>query len=77
MVVFTSRQIEKTKLFRKFYINVGLPTEKNFKHMLSINIISKCPISVSDISNAENVYSPLVASLKGKSTRSKTKARNK
>ena len=37
--------------------------------MVSTNMISNFPISVEDISNAENIYGPSMASLKGKSTR--------
>ena len=44
---------------------------KNFNHMLSTNMISNCPISVVDISNAESMYGPSIANIKGKPTRSK------
>ena len=44
---------------------------KNFNHMVSTNMISNCPISVANISNAEIIYGPSMASLKVKSTRSK------
>ena len=71
MVGFTSRQIERSKLSRKIYINVGLPTVNNFKHMVSTNIISNCSISVADIRNAENMYGLSMTSLKVKSTRIK------
>ena len=39
--------------------------------MVFINVISNCPISVSDIWNSEKIYGPSIASLKGKLTRSK------
>ena len=71
MVEFTSRQIYRDNLSRKIYSNSGLPMVNNFNHMFSTNMISNFPISVSDISNAENIYGPYMESLKGKSTRSK------
>ena len=71
MVVFTSRKIYRSKLSSKIYSNVGLPTLKNFNHRVSINMISKCPISVADISYYENIYGSSMASLKGNSTRNK------
>ena len=40
---------------------------KNFKHMLSTNMISNYPISVSDISNDEKMYGPSISGLKVKS----------
>ena len=51
MVGFTIRQIDRAKLSKKIYNNVGIPTVENFKHMVSTNVISNCPISVPDISN--------------------------
>ena len=55
MLIFTSRQIERSKLAIKIYSNIGLPTVKNFKHMVSTNMVSKFPISVADISNAKKI----------------------
>ena len=63
--------MEWAKLPRKTYGNIGIPNLKNFKHMVSINMISNCPIPVGDTINSENIYGPSVASLKGKSTRIK------
>ena len=41
----------------------------NFKHMVSTNMISNCPISVTDIITAEIIYGPSMASIKSKSRR--------
>ena len=57
MVVFTIRHIDRYKLSSKIYRNLGLPTVNTFKHMVSTNVISKCPISLSDIINAERKVS--------------------
>ena len=54
MAGFTSRQIEWTKLHRKIYSKVGLPTVKNFKHMVFTKMLSNCTISVANIIN--NIY---------------------
>ena len=56
MVGFTSRQIERSKLASKIYSNEGLPTVKNFKHMVSNNTMSEFTISVAAIINFENIY---------------------
>ena len=68
MLVFTSRHMDRAKLSNKIYSNVGQTTAKNFIHMVSTNMIKNCPISVADTRNNENIYGPLMASLKGKST---------
>ena len=70
MVGFTSKQIERAKLARKLYNNVGLPTVKNSKDMVSTNMILHCPISVADIWNAEKIYGPLMEIINGNSTKS-------
>ena len=71
MVIFTMINIEKGKLARKIYSNVGLPTADNFNHMVSNKMISNCPISVEDMSNFEEIYGPPMESIKVKSTRIK------
>ena len=67
MVLFTGIKIDRSKLARKLYNNIGLPTVKNFNHMVSTNMISNFPITVANIINAENIYGPLMTSLKGNS----------
>ena len=41
--------------------------------MISTNMISNCPINIKDVDNAEKIFGRSMASLKGKSTRSKPK----
>ena len=50
---------------------MGFPTAKNLKNMLRMNAIKNCPVTVKDLINAETIFGPDVASLKGKTTRSK------
>ena len=70
MVGFTSRKIKRAKLSSKMYNNVGLPTVKNFNHMVSTNMISNCLIEEADINNAVKIYGSLMEILKVKSIRS-------
>ena len=65
MVGLPSRQIERAKIARTIYSNVGMPTVKNFKNMVSRKIISNCPILVADISNSEKIYRTSMASQQG------------
>ena len=68
---FTSRQIERYKLYRKVYSNVGLPNVKNCKHMVSTNIISNFPISVANIGYVKSIYKPFILRLKRNPSRIK------
>ena len=70
MVGFTSRKIDRSKFARDIYSNVVLPTVKNFKHMVSINIISNFQISVSDKNKSDKIYGPSM-------TREQAKLNNK
>jgi hypothetical protein len=48
---------------------VGYPSEKDFKNMMSSNIIRNSPVTPGDISAANKIFCPNVASLKGKTVR--------
>ena len=65
MLGFTNTKIKRDKLARNIYNDVGLPTVDKFNHIVSTNMISKCPISVIDISNDENICGTSMASLNG------------
>ena len=73
MMGFKGGLIERAELSSKIYNNLGLTTVNKFNHMVLINMISKCTISVADVRNADIIYGPLMASLNGKSTVSKTR----
>ena len=66
-------ELQQAKEARTLYHNVGPPTVKNFKHMISTNMIANCPITIRDFDNAEKIYGPAMSALKGKSTQSKPK----
>ena len=66
---YTSRQVERVKTARTLYHNVGAPTVENFKHLIRMNAIRNCPVTVEDVNLAEQIYGPDISALKGKSTR--------
>jgi hypothetical protein len=45
---------------------IGSPSEKDYKGMVSSNIIKNCPITVSNVTNAGNIFGPDLASVRGK-----------
>jgi hypothetical protein len=48
---------------------VGYPSEKDFRNMVSSNMITNCPVTPTDISAANKIVGPNVASIKGKTIR--------
>ena len=70
---YTEREFQQAVAARKLYHIVGTPTVENFKTLLCMNAIANCPVTVNDVTNAEKIFGPDIASLKGKSTRPKTK----
>ena len=45
------------------------PTVRNLKHLISGNFVKNCPVTVEDITIAERIFGPDIATLKGKSVR--------
>jgi hypothetical protein len=63
---YTNRAYNAVKQARKALGMVGYPSEKDFKNMVSSNMIRNCPVTPADISAANKVFVPNVASVKGK-----------
>ena len=66
---YSKRQVAAARAARNLYAKVGFPSLKDFKTMISNNMLQNCPISIEDINHAEDIYGPSIASLKGKTTR--------
>jgi hypothetical protein len=66
---FTDRDYERAKWARKALGLVGYPSPKDFKHMLSSNMIKNCPVTFIDVTNANKIFGPDLATLKGKTAR--------
>jgi hypothetical protein len=69
MAGFTKREVEGAKLARKIYHSMGCPTVESFKHVIRSNLIKNCPVTTQDAINAEKIFGPDVAAIKGKTTR--------
>ena len=70
---YTPRQIEQAQQARKLMHTLGFPTVDNLRKMIQSNAIDDNPVTLKDVKIAEAVYGKDVASLKGKTTRSKPK----
>jgi hypothetical protein len=66
---FTNRAVRAAKQSRRALGMVGYPSEKYFKNMVSFNMIRNFPVKPEDISAANKIFGPNVASLKGKTVR--------
>jgi hypothetical protein len=68
---YTPRQIESAKRAKKLMHSLGCPTVNDLKNILRLNMIADCPVKIPDVVLAEKIYGADLASLKGKTTRSK------
>jgi hypothetical protein len=50
---------------------IGHPSERDFKAMVSANMIQNCPVTPPDITNANTIYGPDLAGTRGKTVRKK------
>jgi hypothetical protein len=50
---------------------VGNPTDKEFKGMVHEKLITDCPLTVQDVENANHIFGPNLANLRGKMIRTK------
>jgi hypothetical protein len=52
-----------------FYLAYVAISRKDYKGMVSNNLIANCPISSKDVSNARTIFGPDLASIRGKTVR--------
>ena len=63
---YPKREVLKVKEARRAQAMMGNPSEKDYKTMVSNNLIPECPITPSDISNARAIFGPDLPSVRGK-----------
>ena len=68
--MFTRREVEAADAARALYRKIGRPSQADFLHILSKNLIRNCPVTPDDAKRALVIYGPDIAALKGKNTRS-------
>jgi hypothetical protein len=49
---------------------IGNPTDREFTGMFQEKLIANCPVTVHDVQNANQIFCPDLAYLRGKTTRS-------
>ena len=68
---FTCRELEGADTARSLFKHLGMPSYSRFIHAIEHNFIPNCPVTVADIRRALHIYGPELATLKGRTTRSK------
>jgi hypothetical protein len=68
---FTARQIQGAQKARCFYSQLAYPSFKDFCWVIQSNLVKDCPVTVADIDVATAIWGTDIASLKGKTPRSK------
>jgi hypothetical protein len=63
---YTKKEVLQAKEVQRAQAMLGNPSEKDFKGMLSSNIIPTCPITRSNVTNARKIFGPDLASVHGK-----------
>jgi hypothetical protein len=66
---YMKREVTRAKEARRAQAMMGNPSEKDYKGMVSNNLIANCPISSKDVYNARTIFGPDPASIRGKTVR--------
>ena len=63
---YTKEEVTQAKEACRAQAMMGNPSEKDYKGMVSNNLIANCPITSRDVSNARTNFGPDLASIRGK-----------
>jgi hypothetical protein len=66
---YTKREIKQATETHKAQAMVGNPSKKDFKGMVSSHLITNCPITHTNVTNACQIFGPDLASIRGKTVR--------
>jgi hypothetical protein len=72
---YTKHDIKKAQEARHLQGMIGNPTERDFVGMVCEKLIVDCPVTVRNIQNANWIFGPNLANLRGKTTRTKPHVR--
>ena len=66
---YSDRQNWRAVVATKVYAKIGCPSIKDFKFLVTNQLINNCPVTLEDIKIAEDVYGKNINALKGKTTK--------
>ena len=70
---YSARQILDAKQSHELYFKVGFPLSKDFKSLIKNKMIHDCPVTSDDVDRDNTTYGPVIATMKGKTTHTKSK----
>jgi hypothetical protein len=62
---FTKRKVERAHEAQCLQGMIGDPTEREFAGMVHEKLITNCPFTVYDLNNANRIFGPGLANLRG------------
>jgi hypothetical protein len=68
---YTRHKIKNAQEARRLQGMIGNPTEEEFGGMVHEKLITNCSVTVQDVHNANQIFGPELANLRGKTTRTK------
>jgi hypothetical protein len=68
---YSHHEVEKAKEARRIQGMISNPTEREFAGMVREQLLTNCPVTVRDVDNANQIFGPDLAKLRGKTTRTK------
>jgi hypothetical protein len=68
---YTKCEVLKAKEARRAQAMMGNPSKKDYKTMVSNNLIPECPIAPTDIANARAIFGPDLPSVRGKTVQTR------
>ena len=66
---FTRREIDEARAAREAQGMMGHPTDRDFLGMVRANMITNCPVTVSAAQNANDIFGPDLAGVRGRTVR--------
>ena len=69
--VFTKKETTASKIARKSNGIIGHISERDFKSMVSNNMIQNFPIAASDVTNSQNMFGPNLTGTRSKTVQQK------
>jgi hypothetical protein len=63
---YTKKDVLKAKEACRAQAMIGNPNKKDYKGMVSVKLITNCPVTKTNISNTRAMFGPDLASIRGK-----------